>query len=155
MIRRAEEKDIARIGELLLQVCNVHHEGRKDLFRRDGRKYNDEELREILLDEETPIFVSVDENDYVLGYCFCILQRHIGLGALTDHTTLYIDDLCIDQTIRGKGIGKSLYEYAKAFAKDSGCYNVTLNVWGKNDGARAFYEKLGMQVQKIGMEEIL
>ena len=40
-IRRAEEKDIPRLGELLLQVCRVHHQGRPDLFRTGGRKYDD------------------------------------------------------------------------------------------------------------------
>ena len=32
-IRRAEEKDIPRIGELLSQVLEVHHKGRPDLFK--------------------------------------------------------------------------------------------------------------------------
>lgn len=36
-IRKAEERDIPRLGDLLLQVCRVHHQGRPDLFRRAGR----------------------------------------------------------------------------------------------------------------------
>ena len=47
-----------------------------------------------------------------------------------------------------------LYEYACAYAKALGCYNLTLNVWALNDGAQHFYEKMGMKVQKIGMEII-
>ena len=37
-IRQAEERDIPRLGELLLQVCRVHCQGRPDLFRAGGRK---------------------------------------------------------------------------------------------------------------------
>ena len=36
-IRKAEERDIPRLGELLLQVCRVHHQGRPDIFRGGGR----------------------------------------------------------------------------------------------------------------------
>ena len=43
-IRFAREEDIPRIDQLLLQVCQVHHQGRPDLFRQGGRKYTDEEL---------------------------------------------------------------------------------------------------------------
>ena len=43
-IRKAETRDIPRLGDLLLQVCRVHHRGRPDLFRAGGRKYTDEEL---------------------------------------------------------------------------------------------------------------
>ena len=44
LIRRAEERDIPRIHELLAQVAQVHHTGRPDLFRAGGRKYTDTQL---------------------------------------------------------------------------------------------------------------
>ena len=66
-----------------------------------------------------------------------------------------IDDLCVDETLRGKHIGKELYELAVKLAKDTGCYNLTLNVWSCNQSALKFYESLGLLPQKIGMELIL
>ena len=69
--------------------------------------------------------------------------------------TLYIDDLCVDESARGGHIGSRLYEYTLGFARQEGCYNVTLNVWDGNDGARAFYEKMGMRVRKTMMETVL
>ena len=154
MIRRAKEKDIPKIGDLLSQVCLVHHRGRPDIFRV-GRKYADDQLREMLDDAERPILVAVDERDEVLGYCFCMYQQHDGSGALTDIKTLYIDDLCVDEPLRGAHIGKALYEAAVALARESGCYNLTLNVWSCNPSALRFYEAQGLLPQKIGMELIL
>ena len=52
-------------------------------------------------------------------------------------------------------VGERLYTFVKGYAKGIGCYNVTLNVWQENPGARAFYEKMGLKPQKTGMEEIL
>ena len=154
MIRRAIEKDIPKIIDLLKQVCLVHHNGRPDIFKV-GTKYSAEELKAILKDETRPILVSVDENDNVQGYCFCIYQQHENNSVLADIKTLYIDDLCVDETLRGKHIGKELYESAVELAKDTGCYNLTLNVWSCNQSALKFYESLGLLPQKIGMELIL
>ena len=150
----AEEKDIERMHELLTQVNLVHHKGRPDLFKC-GRKYTDEQLREILRDKKRPIFAAVDENDCLLGYAFCIFQQHLNDNILTDIKTLYIDDLCVDETKRGLHIGSTLHNAVLDFAREQGCYNVTLNVWSCNESAMKFYENCGLRPQKVGMEVIL
>ena len=153
-MRIAREYDIPKISDLLSQVCLVHHNGRPDIFKA-GRKYSEAELAELLKDESRPILVSVDDNDEVLGYCFCIFQQHKENSVLTDIKTLYIDDLCVDESLRGKHIGKELYEAAVKLARDSECYNLTLNVWSCNQSAMRFYETMGLVPQKVGMELIL
>ena len=154
-IRRAVKKDKEGINRLLRQVLDVHHKGRPDLFRAGAKKYKDEELLALIEDEERPIFVCVNEKEEVMGYVFCVFQRQKNNNILTDIKTLYIDDLCVDEKERGKHIGKSLYEYAKKFARAQGCYNLTLNVWACNESAQKFYESCGLVPQKIGMETIL
>ena len=154
MIRQAVNKDIPKIMELLMQVCLVHHNGRPDIFKV-GTKYSEDELKILINDKSRPILVSTDEGDEVVGYCFCVYQQHINNSILTDIKTLYIDDLCVDERMRGKHIGKELYEAALKLARDSGCYNLTLNVWSCNPSALRFYEKMGLLPQKIGMEIVL
>ena len=155
IIRRAMETDLEGLNRLLRQVLEVHHAGRPDLFKGGAKKYTDEELVAILHDESTPVFVAVDEQNEVLGYAFCVFIQHKDNNILTDVKTLYIDDLCVDEATRGTGVGRALYDYVVAFAKETGCYNLTLNVWACNEGARRFYEKLGLVPQKYGMETIL
>lgn len=154
-IRRAEERDMGGINKLLCQVLMVHHNGRPDLFKANVKKYTDAELLELLKDDNRPIFVSVDGQETVLGYAFCVFQQHIDDNILTDIKTLYIDDLCVDETRRGQHIGKGLYEFVLDFAQANGCYNVTLNVWSCNLNAMKFYEACGLVPQKIGMEKLL
>ena len=154
-IRRASLKDMPRIHELLAQVEEVHHRIRPDLFKGGGRKYTDEELAVILVDDNRPILAAVDENDRLLGYAFCIFQQKIGDNIMTDVKTLYIDDLCVDETLRGQHIGRALYDAAVQYAKNLGCYNLTLNVWASNDTAHRFYESCGLRPLKYGMEVIL
>ncbi len=69
--------------------------------------------------------------------------------------TLYVDDICVDENARGQGVGRRLFEHVEKYARDEGFYNITLNVWAFNEGARAFYESCGMQVQRYGMEKVL
>ena len=84
-----------------------------------------------------------------------MLLDYSGEHVLTPIKSLYIDDLCVDENCRGKHIGTKLFAFVKDYAKDIGCYNVTLNVWSCNEGAMKFYESLGMKPQKVGMEAIL
>ena len=153
-VRRAGTRDIPAILNLLVQVDMVHHNGRPDLFKGPATKYTAGELERILADEETPVFVCTDEQDRVLGHGFCVMQ-HSGGQLLVEHTTLYIDDICVDEAARGQVVGRALYEHILDFAREKGAYNVTLNVWSCNPGAMSFYEKLGLTPYKVGMEKIL
>ncbi len=154
-IRPAEDKDIPGVMRLLVQVDMVHHGIRPDLFKGPATKYTEDELKAIFRDEKTPVFVCADENGQVLGHCFCCFKQHTGHNVLTDVKTLYIDDLCVDEAHRGRHIGKALYDFVHDFAKASGCYNITLNVWEGNESAKRFYERQGMRFQKYEMERIL
>jgi len=153
-IRFAEKKDIPGMIELLKQVGQVHHEIRPDLFRAGAQKYDEAALERLLQAPNRPILVA-DLEGMVAGYAFCILQETKGDPVLCDRKVLYIDDLCVEQTLRGRGIAGALYERVLEFAKGLGCHSVTLNVWCGNDGAMAFYEKCGLKPQKIGMEKVL
>ena len=155
VIRRAKETDMEGINQLLRQVLMVHYNGRPDLFKANAKKYTDEELVELIKDDTKPIFVAVNEEEKVLGYAFCVMQQYKNHEIMTDIRTLYIDDLCVDEQLRGKHIGKRLYEYVVKFAKEQNFYNVTLNVWSLNESAMKFYEACGLTPQKVGMEQIL
>ena len=153
-IRRAKFKDIPQLDKLLFEVHKIHSDIRPDLFTVGEKKYTDEELERIIVDEQKPIIVA-EHNGKVKGYAFCIFRQDLESKSVTNIKTLYIDDLCVDENARGKKVGTSLYNYVLQFAKDAGCYNVTLNVWACNNSALKFYEKCGLSVQKIGMEKIL
>ena len=152
-IRKAQIGDIPRIVDLLYQVHKVHSDKRPDIFRRGSKKYTEDELCEIIADTQCPVFTA-EIDGKVEGYAFCIFQRH-GDKSLEDFTTLYIDDLCVDENFRHEHIGTALYKYVLEFAKESGCHNVTLNVWECNESALKFYASLGLSVQKTTLEKIL
>ncbi len=155
IVRRAAKEDLSGINSLLGQVLLVHHNGRPDLFKPVGQKYTDETLETMFMDDENPIFVCVNEENKVLGHCFCQTKTQKEGPATYAFKTLYIDDLCVDETSRNTHVGRTLYEYVKEYAKANGYYNVTLHAWECNPNACGFYSHLGLKIQQYTMEEIL
>ena len=155
LVRRAREDDIPALLELLVQVNMVHHTGRPDIFRGPTTKYNREQLLDLLEEENAPIFVCEGEDGTVKGHAFCVLKQFPNHPLLTDNKELYIDDICVREECRGQGVGRTLFQHVKDYARSMGCHNLTLNVWECNPGAKAFYTAMGMVPYKVGMETIL
>ncbi|MBR5356850.1 MAG: GNAT family N-acetyltransferase, partial [Lachnospiraceae bacterium] len=66
-IRRAKEKDIPKMIDLLNQVLELHANIRPDIFVPGTTKYSTEELAEMLKDDSKPIFAAVDDSDTLIG----------------------------------------------------------------------------------------
>ena len=154
VIRFAKPEDVPEILELLRQVGQVHHKGRPDIFRSDAQKYGPSQVLALLSKADTPIFIA-EKDGKVLGYCFCQMKTYYRDTVINDHTTCYIDDLCVNENCRGQHVGSALYDAVCRYAKEQGCHSITLNVWSCNESAMKFYEKLGLKPQKVGMEAIL
>ncbi|WP_423217172.1 GNAT family N-acetyltransferase [Streptococcus equinus] len=152
-IRGAKEADIPKLIDLLEQVLLVHHKVRPDLFQEKGVKYTESELAELIADDSRPIFVYEDESGTVLGHMFTVIEE--SHAPKVSHKTLFIDDLCVDEAARGQKIGEQLYRFALQYAKEIGCYNLTLNVWSANKSAVRFYERQGLTPQETRMEQII
>ena len=156
-IRRAIPEDYEVIGQLLVGLLVQHQSGRPDLFepQNDGSgKYSREEFEAELADDRTVIFTACADES-VIGYIVCKLLTVRKNPVLKNVKTLYIDDLCVDESARGTGAGRKLMEAAEVYARETGCHNITLNVWEFNGNAKAFYEHLGYGTQRREMEKVL
>lgn len=150
LIRRANTDDIPDILRLLVQVCNVHQDIRPDIFKRDGVKYTASDLRELLADEARPVWCAIEDGTF-LGYCFCQWKDSPDGSVGFARKELYIDDLCVDEAARGKGVATALSRHVTEAAKAEGTDFITLNVWQGNS-ALEFYKKMGMKPRKIFMD---
>lgn len=153
-VRKAEKKDIPGILNLLDQVNFVHHKLRPDLFTR-CTKYNKTELEELLNNSSKPVFVCVDQEDNVLGHGFCILEDYSNVELRANKYSLYIDDICVDENSRRKGVAEMIYRHIYEYGKSIGCINIYLHVWEGNVAASEFYAKMGMKPMFTALETIL
>lgn len=150
-IRRAKESDINGILKLLSQVLEVHAAIRPDLFITGKTKYTAEELSKLVKDDERPIYVAVDETE-VIGYAFCMIEKIAPTNCSVGRKELYLDDLCVDESVRGADVARRIFEYVKEESVRLECNYITLNVWDGNIAAQKFYEKMGMKPRKTMME---
>lgn len=155
MIRKAMPEDVPVMLRLLLQVGDIHAEGRPDIFAHGSVKYDADALKSLLRDESRPIFVHVNQEGETDGYCFCEIQVQEADGHMQARKILYIDDLCVDAEARGTGTGAAIYHYVRDYARGIGCDALTLNVWECNPSAMRFYQKMGLVPMKTTMETLL
>lgn len=76
-----------------------------------------------------------DENNQIKGGC----NGNIGYG------WIYVDQLWIDETFRGKGYGTTLMQMAEKLGMDKNCVAAAVNTmdWEALD----FYKKLGFRIE--------
>ena len=153
-IRFAKPEDALQILGLLEQIGQVHYHIRPDIFQASAQKYGASQVLARMTNPETPTFVAVEDGK-VLGYSFCEIKRFCGHPVMADRKEMFLEDLCVDESARGKGVGRALHGFVCDYAKKLGCYSLTLHVWSNNAGAVRFYEEMGMKPQRYIMETIL
>lgn len=154
MIRLAKKEDTKALLLLLGEVLNIHAECRPDIFKSGSTKYSEEDICAIMNNALAPIYVYENDGE-IIGYAFCEIKVQMETSVLKPYKYLYIDDLCVKSSCRGRGIGRALYDYVKGEAKRFNCTRITLNVWNDNENALGFYEALGLKALKTTMEENL
>lgn len=150
-IRNMRLEDYREVDRLMAQVHKLHVEGRPDLYIDVEHIYSMELFQE-MVENEDMISVLAEEDDVVVGICFVSMRAKT---CMVKRRTAYMEDLCVDEACRGKGIGRKLFEYAKKRAKEMGAERMDLMVWNFNESALKFYEEMGMKPQRYIMEEYL
>ena len=150
-IRDMKLEDYEQVDHLMAQVHKLHVDGRPDLYVDVEHIYSFEQYKE-MVENEDMIHVLAEEEGQVLGICFVSMRART---CMVKRRTAYMENLCVDQNHRGKGLGKMLFFYAKEKAKEMGAERLDLMVWDFNEDARKFYEKMGMKPQRYIYEEQL
>ncbi|MBX3710217.1 MAG: GNAT family N-acetyltransferase [Gammaproteobacteria bacterium] len=63
-----------------------------------------------------------------------------------------IEEVRVDKSVRGKGFGKMMMEWAIKMAKENGCHLVQLTTNKKRTRALEFYKRLGFVASHEGMK---
>ncbi len=145
IIRQASKYDASAVYGLLCIIAKLHKNGRPDMFPDLISKYTPEQVTERLSKQDSGVFVA-EHKGKVAGYVFCDVITD------GDGTTLYIDDLCVDPSLRRLGIGKKLLDQATLYGKEKQCRFCLLNVWEFNTSAVEFYENYGFTTRTRHLE---
>jgi len=83
------------------------------------------------------------------GHEFLDLLEEGPVGSLwigDHHGDLYVFDIVVDESARGRGYGTAALELVEERARERGATGVSLSVFAHNTGAQRLYERLGYEV---------
>jgi glucosamine-phosphate N-acetyltransferase len=130
-IREAKNEDIDRICEIYSQ-----HFGYTEPAPRHW--WN-------ILQESNIHYIVAELDDHVIGVASLItINKLIRSG----NRMALIEDVAVDNSARGMGVGKLMIERLKQLAVEKSCYKTVLNCSRENVG---FYEKCGFYEKEVQM----
>lgn len=148
MLELARPCDRAEINRLARQVHEMHIAWRPDIYQMPEELFDEEQFRE-MTDSRQMYAAKLDGT--VVG--FAILKiREYNWPAVVYRKVMFIDQVCVDEALRGHGIGKQIMEDIRALARAFGCTDMQLGVYPQNDAAVSFYQKCGFMIRNINMQ---
>ena len=137
--------DYEVIDKMAIKLHDVHVEWRPDIFIHSESIFSKKELQEMI--DNKNIFVAKLDG-VVVGYIIVEIKEKEAVG-YKYRKEMNIDAMVVDEKYRGQGIGFSLLDYIKEYAKSLDCTDLRLTVNEENEAAINLYEKFGMRVKNI------
>jgi len=87
------------------------------------------------------VYVAVEAGTIVGTFALLIMDNLAHMGA----PSAVVEDVCVDEQLRGQGIGKAMMTLAMQVAREQGCYKLSLSSDLARGPAHAFYRSLGFE----------
>ena len=107
-----------------------------------------EQIREttsVLIDDPNTEFLLAAPGDGAPAAGVCQLRYRLSVWTGADDC--WLEDLYVDESARGTGLGRALVNVAIEHARERGCRRMELDVNEQNTAAIAFYESLGFTTE--------
>lgn len=94
--------------------------------------------KSIFIQEDAHVIIAYDQ-DQAVGFALYFYN----FSTFTGKKGLYLEDLFVEETYRGKGIGNQLFEHLRQIAKKENCGRMEWVCLDWNQDAIDFYQKKG------------
>jgi ribosomal protein S18 acetylase RimI-like enzyme len=102
-------------------------------------------LSELVESDNTIIFIGTDESGQILGMLSLIVMK------IPTGNKAWIEDVVVDQSARGKGMGKALMNHTLEKAKELAVKSVDLTSRPSREKANMLYQSLGYQIRETNV----
>lgn len=100
----------------------------------------EDDVKELMSRPDTFVFVAKDKSGSIVGTITLISNLKFGTRRQT-----WFEDLVVDDTYRGRGIGKALTQAAMQKAVEIGCNSICLTSRSSRIAANGLYQSLGFK----------
>lgn len=150
-IRNVNMGDYGAVSSLTQQVHDIHSGRRPDIFRTSGHPMPFHEYAKLFGHPDIFALVAADGGE-VIALCVVEIRRIHNHPVMENRTVAYVEDLCVCESHRRRGVGRQLMQAAMERAREKGASCMELKVLSFNEEATRFYESLGMTTQCLQME---
>lgn len=153
-VRLANESDLERVNALRKQVNDLHVAAHPEVFKAGFPAELRDHIFTIWNDREQDIIVSERDGE-IAGFA---VLHHVVKGEtpfMKARDFLEIEEICVDESQRRKGIASELLAFSKDYARERGFRRIELNMWEFNADALRFYEASGFRTYRRDMELLL
>ena len=148
MLELARETDWEAIKRLSVQIHQLHTAWRPDIFLSCEEPYPRDQF---LQDIRGRLVYTAKIDNCVIGYVVLSMYEKSGAG-FAEKKVMRLDSICVEELLRGQGIGKAMVADVRALAYAFGCKELVLGVHAENDMAVGFYQKCGFRIRSINMD---
>jgi GNAT superfamily N-acetyltransferase len=132
-VRRAIAGDEGEILRLIIALATYERQP-------EAVRATEASLAASLFNEDPRVFAHLAELDgRTVGFALWFLTY----STWTALPSLYVEDIYVEETCRGAGVGRRLFEVLGQEAEARGCGRIDWAVLDRNEPAMAFYRRLG------------
>lgn len=111
-------------------------------------------FEDLLRDPNTFAWVA-KRDEMALGYVIALKQNRGENAFRFEQQVVHIDQLAVNETVRGQGIGSELVEHVLRWASQQKITRITIDHWARNTSAAKLYERMGFTNYMFRMEKSL
>lgn len=148
MLELATASDWEAVKRLSKQVHDMHVAWRPDIFAPAEEHFSQEMFDACL--EEKQLFVA-KLGGVIVGYVRLTMRSYDGPGVVP-RKVMNLEELCVDEPLRGQGLGTQIMAEVKILARAFGCTDLQLSTQPENDAAVALYEKAGLKIRSVNFQ---
>lgn len=148
MLQLARSESRAAIEALAQQVHSLHVQWRPDIYAPADELWPQERF-DAAVAERQLFAAKIDEQ--IVGYVL-VKVRHYDMTGHVKRSVLLVDEICVDEALRNRGIGTEMMIEVRAIAHAFGCTDMQLGIYPQNNEALAFYQKCGFRIRSIDMQ---
>lgn len=151
-IRTAVDSDVPAIQSLYRQLDRYHADLLPHVFQPvAGDARADQMLQQAVADLNADYLIAEREGQ-VVGFLSLRVAQTPNYPVFRPRRFVFIEDAVVDESHRGAGVGKALFNAAVDWAKGRGATSIQTSVWEANAVAKEFYEAQGLRPALVRME---
>ena len=139
-IRKATNNDISALRELYLAL-------EEDAVRYQPEHFvigeRTEEFFQSIFDSDNQDILVADFDGEAVGFVHVMILQQKKVSCLKPQSAVYLQDLCVREDMRNKGIGSVLIRAAKDYGKEHKVDFIRTQVFPENVDGMRFYERNG------------